>query len=125
MADRGITDFSDLSNSGLSSQDQLDLQSTFVHEFVHVWQFTQQWGGELLGLVQWGIKAATTQTYGYALTNNTNFSDLNMEQQAQVVQDHFLLANSQPVVSIAPEAYVTPALSVYQKAFDQVYLPPL
>lgn len=63
----------------------LALQATFVHELVHVWQAQN---GVFLPLAK--IKAGDGEAaYAYDLELGTGFPDMNIEQQAMVVEDAF------------------------------------
>lgn len=64
----------------------LSLQATFVHELTHVWQ-AQTGVNLLLSKIKAGDSAAA---YAYELTAETQFSRLNIEQQAMVVEHAFL-----------------------------------
>ena len=66
----------------------LALQSVFIHELTHVWQ--AQSGVNLLAAkLRAGDGAAA---YAYDLSKTCDFSRLNIEQQAMVVQHAFLTA---------------------------------
>ena len=57
--------------------------SWIIHELTHVWQYHQ--GVNLI------LAAPFSRNYHYgALTSTTNFSALNIEQQAAVVADYYL-----------------------------------
>ncbi|MBF7695769.1 type IV secretion protein Rhs [Acinetobacter rathckeae] len=64
------------------SQANIYTQSWFIHEMVPVWQ------------VQHGLavirRAILNRRYRYVLSENKCFLDYGIEQQAQMVQDHFL-----------------------------------
>jgi hypothetical protein len=66
----------------------LHLQATFVHELTHVWQ-AQNGVNLLLSKIKAGDNAAA---YAYELTAGTDFTRLNIEQQARVVEHAFLAA---------------------------------
>ena len=67
-------------------QAPLALQATFVHELTHVWQ--AQHGTHLaLAKIKAGDSAAS---YAYDLASGPPFSELNIEQQASVVEHAFL-----------------------------------
>lgn len=63
----------------------LGLQAVFVHELTHVWQ-AQHGVGLLLSKIKAGDGAAA---YAYDLAAGTDFTRLNIEQQAMVVQHAF------------------------------------
>ncbi|MBF7686155.1 type IV secretion protein Rhs [Acinetobacter sp. B10A] len=64
------------------SKTDIYTQSWFIHEMVHVWQ------------VQYGLpvirRAIFDRRYRYILSVTKHFLDYGIEQQAQMVQDHFL-----------------------------------
>ena len=68
------------------SQAPLGLQGLFVHELTHVWQ-AQQGVGLLWAKIRCGDGPAA---YAYDLMSGHSFGDLNIEQQAMVVQHAFL-----------------------------------
>jgi hypothetical protein len=63
----------------------LALQAVFVHELTHVWQ-AQRGVGLLLSKIKAGDGAAA---YAYDLSAGADFTRLNIEQQAMVVQHAF------------------------------------
>ena len=66
----------------------LGAQGVFIHELTHVWQAQQG-----VNLILAKLKAGDSdQTYAYDLNERCEFSDLNIEQQAMVVQHAFLSA---------------------------------
>ena len=70
----------------------LTLQSVFIHELTHVWQ--AQAGVNLLAAK---LRAGDgPRAYAYDLSKTCDFSRLNIEQQAMVVQHAFLAARGGP-----------------------------
>lgn len=68
------------------AQASLRLQGLFIHELTHVWQ-AQQGVGLLWAKLRCGDGP---QAYAYDLAACHSFDDLNIEQQAMVVQHAFL-----------------------------------
>jgi hypothetical protein len=66
----------------------LEDQAVFVHEMTHVWQ-AQGGVNLLLAKLRAGDGA---QAYAYRISDNGDFSNYNIEQQAMIVQDAFLAA---------------------------------
>ena len=67
-------------------------QATFVHELTHIWQ--AQHGVDLLwAKLRAGDQAAA---YAYDLSAAMDFSALNIEQQAMVVEHTFLASRGEP-----------------------------
>jgi hypothetical protein len=66
----------------------LDEQAVFVHEMTHVWQ-AQTGVNLLLAKLRAGDGA---QAYAYRISDNRDFSNYNIEQQAMIVQDAFMAA---------------------------------
>src|SRR5690349_8207810 len=66
----------------------LRMQAVFVHELTHVWQ-AQHGVSLILGKIKAGDRPAS---YAYDLANGPAFPDLNIEQQAMVVEHAFLAA---------------------------------
>ena len=66
----------------------LRIQATFVHELTHVWQ-AQNGVALILAKLRAGDSA---QAYAYDLSAGVDFADLNIEQQAMVVEHAFLAA---------------------------------
>lgn len=71
-----------------SADTPLGLQATFVHELTHVWQ-AQNGVGLLLAKLKAGDRAAS---YAYDLAGDPDFTALNIEQQAMVVEHAFVAA---------------------------------
>lgn len=70
----------------------LAAQAVFVHELTHVWQAQNG-----VGLLRAKLKAGDTDAaYAYDLRGGAAFADLNIEQQAMVVQHAFLAARGGP-----------------------------
>lgn len=65
----------------------LSVKAVFVHELTHVWQ-AQTGVSLLLGKLRAGDGP---KSYAYDLSGGAAFADLNIEQQAMVVQHAFLL----------------------------------
>lgn len=82
------------------SQAPLGLQGLFVHELTHVWQ-AQQGIGLLWAKLRCGDGP---EAYAYDLTSGCSFGDLNIEQQAMVVQ-HAFLASRQAATPFPALAY--------------------
>lgn len=78
----------------------LSLKAVFVHELTHVWQ-AQNGVSLLLGKLRAGDGPAS---YAYDLTGGAAFADLNIEQQAMVVQHAYLLRHGGQA-PFPPEAY--------------------
>ena len=68
-------------------------QGDLIHELTHVWQ-AQRGTFLLLAKLRAGDSAAA---YDYDLINGPAFPDLNIEQQAHVVEDAFLESRGQTV----------------------------
>lgn len=84
----------------------LGVQAVFVHELTHVWQ-AQRGVGLILAKIKAGDGA---RAYAYDLTDGREFTRLNIEQQAMVVQDAFLSRRGQSTPH-APELYADAASS--------------
>lgn len=70
----------------------LDEQAVFVHEMTHVWQ-AQRGVNLLLAKLRAGDGA---QAYAYRISANRDFADYNIEQQAMIVQDAFVVSRGGP-----------------------------
>lgn len=75
---------------------------TLIHEIVHVWQYTR-WGA---AYIPRALHAQTTpEGYDYGglagLERNRQLEDFNYEQQADVIEDFFRLANGYPAQWVA------------------------
>jgi hypothetical protein len=82
----------------------LDLQATFVHELTHVWQAQNG-----IGLIRAKLKAGDSDaSYAYDLDAGPDFTRLNIEQQAMVVEHAFLASRGRPT-PFAPELYAETA----------------
>ncbi|MFA4893057.1 hypothetical protein [Brevundimonas sp.] len=69
----------------------LRLQATFIHELTHVWQ-AQQGVNLLTGKLKAGDRPSS---YQYPVGMDCAWGDLNIEQQAMVVEDRFRLTRGQ------------------------------
>jgi len=70
----------------------LRTQGVFVHELTHIWQ--AQHG---VGLLRAKLRAGdSARSYAYDLAGGPAFSDLNIEQQAMVVEHAFLASRGSP-----------------------------
>ncbi|MBW0152539.1 MAG: hypothetical protein U1A07_13875 [Phenylobacterium sp.] len=86
------------------SQAALGLQGLFVHELTHVWQ-AQQGVSLLWAKLRCGDGP---EAYAYDLRSGHSFGDLNIEQQAMVVQHAFLASRraSTPFPALAYGAFL-------------------
>lgn len=97
-------------------------QWIFVHEMVHVWQYYHDISpvnGFIANLVNSGLKYATS--YNYAITGTTKFFDLNIERQASIIADYWLMTakNLQPLYNVdktAPISAYLPLIQDFQSA---------
>jgi|SRR6478672_5366410 len=69
----------------------LQLQATFIHELTHVWQ-AQQGVNLLTGKLKAGDRPSS---YEYPVGMDCGWADLNIEQQAMVVEHRFRLSRGQ------------------------------
>lgn len=69
----------------------LRLQATFIHELTHVWQ-AQQGVNLLTGKLRAGDKLSS---YAYPVGMDCGWCDLNIEQQAMVVEHRFRLSRGE------------------------------
>ncbi|WP_293322777.1 hypothetical protein [Phenylobacterium sp.] len=82
------------------SQASLGLQGLFVHELTHVWQAQRG-----IGLLGAKLRCGDgPEAYAYDLMSGHSFHDLNIEQQAMVVQHAFLASRRAPT-PYSPLAY--------------------
>jgi len=58
----------------------------FVHEMVHVWQYQRGYSVKLNGILSF-----SQSRYDYDLNKGNSLSDYNMEAQANLLADYFLL----------------------------------
>lgn len=75
------------------SEASLNQQAVFVHELVHVWQ-AQQGVNLLTGKIRAGDKPSS---YAYPLDVDCHWGQLNIEQQAMVVEHRFRLSKGAKV----------------------------
>ncbi|MBI1214182.1 MAG: Rhs element Vgr protein [Alphaproteobacteria bacterium] len=68
-------------------------QSLFIHEMTHVWQFQNKVLYPIVEAVKLNFRHNFnySASYGYALDEKKDLLDYNMEQQASIVQDYFVL----------------------------------
>ena len=85
----------------------------FVHEMVHVWQSGHggnNWAGGAYAWLKYDVLGPSTllkgrysgykesgyeQAYKYNLANSTSLDDFNMEQQAAIIEDYYLVSNDE------------------------------
>ncbi len=67
---------------------RLDMQALFIHEMVHVWQY--QTGQAVF----W--RGIFDRRYQYRLQEDKCFADYGIEQQAEIITDHFLMNSGVP-----------------------------
>jgi hypothetical protein len=81
---QGNTDYSsDFSAAGVT----IHQKATFIHELAHVWQHQHGVNVIARGIFQ--------RDYDYLpLTTATNFNDLGLEEQAQLIRDYYYLLNN-------------------------------
>jgi len=75
-------DFSINSSSGIFNEGL----PTFMHEMVHVWQYQHGYGVKIHGVCSF-----YTPRYRYALSKDKTLADYNLEAQANLLADYFLL----------------------------------
>lgn len=83
MTPNGELYFRDWYKNDFSTEKQ-DLQHLFIHEMMHVWQRERGMQVFLRGLLSWYVD------YGYHL-DDRKLTQYPLEQQAQIVADHFIL----------------------------------
>ncbi|WP_205297235.1 type IV secretion protein Rhs [Candidatus Pantoea multigeneris] len=71
-------DFSDICT-------RLDEKHTFIHEMAHVWQFQHHQWVRMRGMFSW------MADYTYDLIEGKRLTDYSLEQQAQIIADHYIL----------------------------------
>lgn len=90
------TSFLEATYSSDFSSASWEQKATFIHEMFHIYQFQNSPGT----VIQVGIERITnySDNYNYnGIFNGTSFEDLTIEQQAEFMQDLYLLANGQPI----------------------------
>jgi hypothetical protein len=75
-----------------------EMASLFIHEMVHVWQSGHGSHNALRGIYLWlkydHITGNYDDSYNYDLDSSSSLSDFNMEQQAQIIQDYYLVSKT-------------------------------
>lgn len=71
------------------------VQSLFIHEMTHVWQYQNKVLAPIVEAAKLNIehKFNYVAAYNYELDGKKDLTDYNMEQQASIVQDYFVLKN--------------------------------
>lgn len=74
------------------SQMPLSQQGHFIHEMTHVWQFQNRILHPVAAAIELNLRHAFNYkaSYDYKLSAGRDLLEYNMEQQASIVQDHFL-----------------------------------
>lgn len=73
-------------------------QHLFIHEMAHIWQYQlglRLWLDGIILTAKGGYRGNACYQYESHLTHCQHFSDLNMEQQADVIADWFIFKNTQ------------------------------
>lgn len=65
----------------------------FIHEMTHVWQFQNKILNPIVAAIELNLRHAFNYAaaYDYVLDAKKDLMDYNMEQQASIVQDYFVL----------------------------------
>lgn len=74
----------------------LQAQAHFIHEMVHVWQYQNKVLDPITAAIQLTLKHKFNYmaAYNYNLASGRDLLSYNMEQQATIIQDYFLLTRS-------------------------------
>ncbi len=95
-----------------------EAQSTFVHEFTHVWQYYH--GVTKLSALWLMARYGSdydTKAYRYDLSDSDDLTDYNIEQQAAIIEDFWRLKNGlSPLNNIGKDR----SMSSYNNFADQV-----
>lgn len=78
------------------AQESVLRQSLFIHEMTHVWQYQNKVLAPIIEAAKLNVKHKFNYmaAYNYTLDEKKDLLDYNMEQQASIVQDYFVLKNS-------------------------------
>ena len=66
--------------------------AVFVHEMVHVWQSGHGGHNIVGGIYLWFKYDEYEDAYKYDLDSSTSLGDFNMEQQAAIIEDYYLVS---------------------------------
>jgi hypothetical protein len=71
----------------------------FIHEMVHVWQSGHGSHNLMRGAYLWWKYDNYEDAYKYNLDSSTSLSDFNMEQQAAIIEDYYLVSKGKKAES--------------------------
>jgi len=82
------------------SKESVMQQSLFIHEMTHVWQFQNKILAPIVEAAKLNLKHGFNYmaAYGYTLDGKKDLLDYNMEQQASIVQDNFILKHAPEMI---------------------------
>ncbi len=103
----------DFSDKSVSDSDR----GTFIHEFTHVWQYYH--GITKLSAIWLAVRhlGDYSLAYPYDLSDNDDFTDFNIEQQASIVEDWWRLTRSmRPLNNVGRDK----TLGTYNRFVDQM-----
>lgn len=92
------------------SKESAVVQSIFIHEMVHVWQHQNNVLNTVyqFGRLMLKHRFDYDQAYLYTLEKGRELTSYNMEQQAMIVQDHFLRSRFNLAAAHRPACQNTP-----------------
>jgi hypothetical protein len=76
------------------SLEPISWKATLIHEMTHVWQSSHGNNNVTDGIALWKKFASYDDAYWYDLSMSADFDDYNMEQQAALIEDYWLVSQS-------------------------------
>jgi hypothetical protein len=93
-------------------------QDIFIHEMVHVWQYRTMHMNVKLRRV---LGFECSYSYDYGTFGTKDFTKYGIEQQAQIVQDYFLLLKVGTLYEKGEVITNHPAIGVYEKVLKKYF----
>jgi hypothetical protein len=112
------------------AQEDVFYKSTFLHEMTHVWQYQNKVLNPIAEALKLALKHKFNYNaaYAYTLDEKKDLLDYNMEQQASIVQDYFVLKRegaSLPWGNCMNEATDAEKTRLFEKVLGKFHADPL
>jgi uncharacterized Zn-binding protein involved in type VI secretion len=99
------------------SADDIDNRHWFIHEMTHVWQYQLGYPVKARGAIRLGLG------YRYALSQEKQFGDYNMEAQGDLLADYFVLKHEHKPQAMHQQQYAS-QLSLFETVLQNFLINP-